>query len=46
MCTTRTPPLPDASARSAALWETSTNDLSGKAARNAFRNAYEQARVT
>lgn len=36
--------LPEASARFAALWETSTEGLSGKAARNAFRNAYDAQR--
>ena len=35
--------LPDASARFAELWETSTDGLSGKAARNAFRSAYRAA---
>lgn len=38
--------LPAASAKFAALWETSTEGLSGKAARNAFRVAYERARAT
>ncbi|WET76889.1 hypothetical protein P3102_22565 [Amycolatopsis sp. QT-25] len=36
--------LPEASQRFAALWETSTEGLSGKAARNAFRRAYNAAR--
>jgi hypothetical protein len=36
--------LPDASRRFAALWETSTEGLSGKAARNAFRRAHAVAR--
>ncbi|WP_328604780.1 hypothetical protein OG943_32760 [Amycolatopsis sp. NBC_00345] len=36
--------LPDTSQRFAALWETSTEGLSGKAARSAFRRAHETAR--
>ncbi|MDT8910896.1 hypothetical protein [Amycolatopsis sp. PS_44_ISF1] len=35
--------LPEASQRFAALWETSTEGLSGKAARNAFRRAHAAA---
>lgn len=38
--------LPVAAQRFAELWETSTAGLSGKAARNAFRRAYEAQRTT
>lgn len=40
----RTVVLPDASQRFAALWETSTDGLSGRAARNAFRHAHAARR--